>query len=87
MAFFKYTQATQLQFDDDTRLKLDELVRRFGEVELNELKLTNQWCIRVQASAPDGDVYPLASLGNTALEAAQRLIRMMQFRQDDDPKN
>lgn len=83
MVFFKYTPGNWSEFDSDTQDKLNELVKKFGVVEVGQVQDSDDWCVRVRAAAPDGENYPLAALGGTALEAAQRLLRMIQIRDDD----
>ena len=81
MAFFKYTEKTCNQFDQRTQAILDELVARFGIVELNQVRDSSEWCVRVMCFAPDGEQFPLAAIGASAFNAAQRLLRMVQFRE------
>lgn len=81
MSFFHYNEDNRSQFDLVTQKQLAKLVQRFGEVELREINESKEWCIRVYVGAT-GEKLPLAALGDTAYEAAERLLRISQFRDD-----
>lgn len=83
MSFFQYTEANRSQFDLVTQKQLAKLVQRFGVVEMREIVESKEWCIRVNAGIDD-EKLPLAALGDTAYDAAERLLRISQFREDVD---
>ena len=80
MAFFSYNLESRSRFDRSTQTQLNSLLDEFGAVELNEVD-SDQWCVRVTATGPDGEAYPLAAIGKSPSIAAQRLLRMIQIRE------
>ena len=75
MDFFTFNDATSNQFDEPAQKLLRTLAEVHGTVELRELTETNEWCVRVVTDY-EGDKLPLAALGDTPFEAANRLIRI-----------
>lgn len=75
MSFFTYDEANRNDFDSDTQQRLDELVQHFGRVELKEVKESAEWCVRVVSESGMGKL-PLATLGSSLFEAAERLLRI-----------
>ncbi len=81
MPFFKYSEENRSQFDLVTQKQLAKLVQRFGSVEMREIVESKEWCVRVTAGV-EGEELSLAALGDTAYDAAERLLRISQFRED-----
>ena len=84
MAFFVYDDSTRSRFDLITQKQLNRVAAKFGKIELKELPESREWCIRVVIPDDDDEHLPLAALGDTAYEAAERMLRMVQSYGNDD---
>ena len=81
MAFFQYNDESRSKFDLVTQKQLNKLAQKFGSVELREITTSKEWCVRI-VTEDDGESLPLAALGDTPYDAAERLLRISQFRDD-----
>lgn len=79
--FYPYTDQNRDQFNLATQKQLNLLLKRFGRVEIREIEKTKEWCVRIVAGA-EGERLPLAALGPSVYEAAERLTRISQFRDE-----
>lgn len=83
MSFFTYNESHASDFDQATQNQLAALIQRFGTVQLKEVVESKEWCIRIETIVGEDEPLRLAALGDTPYEAAVRLLRMVQLRDDD----
>ena len=79
--FEPYTNAMRSTFDPPTQRALDQLYTRFNGVQISDMTETvGSWCVRVMhVSDEEADPLPLAAIGKTAQQAAERLWRISTF--------
>jgi len=79
--FEPYTNAMRSTFDGPTQCVLDQLYTRFQGVEVSDMtSSTRSWCVRVMHVTEEGaDPLPLAAIGKTPRQAAERLWRIGTF--------
>lgn len=79
--FEPYTNAMRSTFDSPTQRALDQLYTRFQGVEVSDMTSTvGSWCVRVNHVSEEGaDPLPLAAIGKTPQQAAERLWRISTF--------
>lgn len=75
MKFTAYNDANRTEFDLPTRKQLDELSRIYHQVEFRTIS-EEEACIRV-ALYDDHDETPIAVIGKTYFDAANRLVRIL----------
>lgn len=80
MTFITYDETSRPHIDLPTQRQLNELHRRFGTVEFREVD-SKSWCVRIVTNdGTDGsDALPLAAIGSTLYEAANRMLRIVVF--------
>jgi hypothetical protein len=83
MKFFPYDEDSRLQFDESTQAVLDRLATAYGLVEVREIATSNEWCVRVTIIDDTGEKLPLAALGDTVRDSAERLVRICALGADD----
>ena len=83
MSFYTYNESHASEFDQETQSQLATLMQRFGTVQMKEIVESKEWCIRIETSVGEDESLRLTALGDTPYEAAVRLLRMVQHREDD----
>ena len=76
MKFSAFNDETRGQFDPYTQSVLTKLLNAYGGVEFREIKDSSEWCVRVTIVDELGEGLPLAALGETARDAAERMVRI-----------
>ena len=76
MKFSAFNDETSGQFDPYTQNVLTKLADAYGLVEFREITASNEWCIRVSIRDELGESLPLAALGETPRDAAERMVRI-----------
>ena len=75
MHFTPYDESSSHQFDAATRKRLQELGDKYGRVELKTIS-DDSYCVRISAEIK-GLVVPMAAIGPSVHDAADRLLRVM----------
>lgn len=76
MKFSAFNDETRDQFDAYTQSVMTKLANAYGSVEFREIIETNEWCVRVKIVDEMGEGLPLAALGDTPRDAAERMVRI-----------
>lgn len=76
MKFSVFNDQTRGQFDTYTQRVMTKLADAYGTVEFREIKDSSEWCVRVTIVDELGESLPLASLGETPRDAAERMVRI-----------
>ena len=75
MEFVDYDETSGVDYDKATRSALNELKQRYGKVELKQVK-PSEFCVRIRTTITGVDT-PMATIGLSVLDAAERLLRVM----------
>lgn len=76
--FVVYDHSSRNTFDDRSRQLMDQLHAKFQHVEFNDVE-GKKWCVRVVRSTDLVEQLPLAAIGKTPHQAAERLWRISTF--------
>lgn len=76
--FVVYDHETRESFDERSRKLLDQLYAKFSHVEISDISC-KKWCVRVIRQDKIGEPLPLAAIGNSPHQAAERLWRISTF--------
>ena len=78
--FVSYNDEVWKNIEEDARQLLKKLEQRFGRVEISDMQEHGgSWCVRIQVPDNLGDPLPLAALGSSLKDAAERLWRVSTF--------
>ena len=75
MEFVDYDETGGARYDKPTRSALKLLLKHFGRVEIKQVS-QHEFCVRIHTNITGVDT-PMATMGSSVLEAAERLIRVM----------
>lgn len=75
MKFIEFDETNAGEYGADTRIVLNELKVRYGKVEVKQVSLDNH-AVRIHAMI-GGMLTPMATLGPTLRDAAERLMQVM----------
>lgn len=78
MTFTLYDETSRTKIDLPTQRQLNELHRRFGRVEFRKID-SKSWCVRIVTDDREDDPLPLAAIGSSLYEAANRMLRIVVF--------